>query len=179
VSLATVDEMAQVCGPQDDAAAAQVWLDQSTAILQALTGQQLLPVTDERVLLDSPGGNVLLLPEVPVTAVTSVKVEGVEYQPDEYEWSTDGMLRLVGTCATWPAGYQKVEVVNSHGYEPIPADLALACASLACRLSRTSGGEAPTGAVTFEAVGAYQVRYSEGGLSSIESAVIDRYRVPA
>jgi len=179
VSLATVDQMAEVCPTQAADPNAQVWLDQATALLQALTGQQLLPATDERVLLDSPGGNVLLLPEVPVTDVAQVRVKGVDYTGGEYEWSTDGMVRVVGACASWPRGYQAVEVTYSHGFDPIPADLALAAATLACRLARTSGGDAPTGAVTFEAVGAYQVRYSEAGLSSIESAVIGRYRVPA
>jgi len=182
VSLADLDDFAAVCGVPDDPVAAQAWLDQATTLLQSLTGQTLLPVTDDAVLLDGDGTNVIVLPEVPVTAVASVEAEGVPLSTDEYEWSSDGLLRITGgPCVVWPNRYQALKVVYSHGFNPMPNDLALACAGIACRLSTGAKNLASGGEVTFEAVGAYQVRYATPtpGLTGVEAAIVDRYRVPA
>lgn len=179
MSLADLDTFAAVCGVPADPDQAQVWLDQATVIIQSLTGQTLFAVSDSRVILDGDGTSTLLLPEVPVTDVARVAVDGVELTPDEYEWSSDGLLRLTYPCALFPNRYQGVDVTYSHGFDPIPADLQLTCAAMACRLSRSDGGLDAGGEVTFEAVGAYQVRYATAtaGLTAIESSVIDRYRV--
>lgn len=174
-SLATPEQLAAVC-PDVDPDNAQNLLDQATVILQSETGQTLLAVDGARVLLDSEGANVVLLPEVPVRAVDKVVVEGVELTPDEYEWSSDGMLRLLGACAVFPQRFQSVDVIYDHGFDPIPADLALAACGIACRLSKAQAGQ--TGEVTFEAVGSYQVRYATAvGLTSVEASVVNRYRV--
>jgi hypothetical protein len=80
-------------------------------------------VADEAVVLDGNGKESLLLPAAPVTAVSSVQVDGTEltYSTD-FEWSADGFLRRVGAC--WPDRLRCIEVVYSHGYEFIPDDIA-------------------------------------------------------
>lgn len=80
-------------------------------------------VADETVTLDGNGKESLLLPAAPVTAVTSVRVDGIELVYDtDYRWSHDGFLRRVGRC--WPDRLRCVEVVYSHGYSLIPEDIA-------------------------------------------------------
>jgi hypothetical protein len=178
VSLATLDDLEQLCGPQDDAAAAQSALDQATTAIQMATGQTLIAM-ESRVLLDGEGADTLLLPELPVTDVATVRVEGIELDEYDFEWSATGILRLTGWCRHFPRRMQSVDVTYSHGFDPIPADLVLATAKIACRI--LAGGEV-TGAtidgvpITHERVGAYSVSYNQG-LSATESAVVDRYRV--
>jgi hypothetical protein len=174
-TIASLDDLTAVCGPISDEAKAQTALEEATAILQSLTGQQLVPVDDDRVLLNGDGASVLLLPELPVRAIDAVKVEGVALDPDDYEWATDGRLRLTGVCAVFPDRYQSVDVTYDHGFEPMPDDLRLTAARLACRITKGEGAER---AITWENVGAYSVRYATG-LTASESAVIARYRVAA
>lgn len=80
-------------------------------------------VAGDTVTLDGNGKESLLLPAAPVTAVTSVVLDGepLTYGTD-YEWSQDGFLRRVG--GYWPNRLRCVEVVWSHGYEPVPEDIA-------------------------------------------------------
>jgi hypothetical protein len=180
VSLATVEQMAAVCGPLADEAAAQQALDQATTLLQAVTGQHLEHVADDKVTLNGDGSRTLLLPELPVTAITAVTVEGVALDPSEYQWDANGLLRLDGCCSVFPRRLASVDVTYSHGYDPVPDDLALACAKLACRVMAGGG---PGGAsvdgvpITNERVGSYSVSYGQG-LTYVEAAVANRYRVP-
>ena len=181
-ALATLDQLEAVCGPQADEAAALAALDQATTALQAATNQWLLPVAGDRVILDPEGADTLLLPELPVTAVGAVVVEGVALSPAEYEWSGSGILRMVGAygCGpNFPRRLASVDVTYDHGYEPTPADLSLACAHMACRIlsGGSSSGPMVDGVpITAERVGSYSVSYAQG-LSYAESVVVDRYRV--
>jgi hypothetical protein len=79
-------------------------------------------VADDTVVLDGTGKESLLLPAAPVTAVSSVQLDGkaLTYRTD-YDWSADGFLRRVDG---WPDRLRCVEVVYSHGYEPVPEDIA-------------------------------------------------------
>ncbi|MDH3037922.1 mobile element protein [Streptomyces sp. TRM75561] len=80
-------------------------------------------VADDTTVLDGNGKESLLLPAAPVTAIASVMLDGeaLTYRTD-YDWSADGFLRRVGRC--WPDRLRCVDVVWSHGYEPIPEDIA-------------------------------------------------------
>ena len=80
-------------------------------------------VADDTVTLDGNGKESLLLPAAPVTAVASVELDGEALaEGTDYEWSADGFLRRVGGC--WPDRLRCVDVVWSHGYEPIPEDVS-------------------------------------------------------
>lgn len=174
-----MDDLAAICGPQPDAAVAQAALDQATTAIQMATGQTLLATESTRLLLDGEGADTLLLPELPVTDVSVVRVEGIELDEDDYEWSSTGLLRLRGWCRHFPRRMQSVDVTYSHGFDPVPADLVLATAKIACRI--LAGGEV-TGAtldgvpITHERVGSYSVSYNQG-LTQTETAVVERYRV--
>ncbi|GAA0637260.1 hypothetical protein GCM10009535_11990 [Streptomyces thermocarboxydovorans] len=127
--MATTDYLA---GPGDLAA----WLgvpDTDPKLLQALAaassrfrGAVRHPVSfvaDDTTVLDGNGMEALPLPAAPVTAVTSVELDGeaLTYRTD-YEWSADGFLRRVGGC--WPCRLRCIEIVWSHGYEPVPEDIS-------------------------------------------------------
>lgn len=179
MSLATPETLAAVCGAQADAAAAQAALDQATVVIQAATNQTLVWVEGDRVLLDGGGADTLLLPELPVAGVTSLRVEGVPLDEDDFDWSPSGILRLRGWCRHFPRRSQSVDVTYDHGFDPVPADLVLACAKIACRI--LVGGDA-TGAtldgvpITNERVGSYSVSYNHGYTQG-EAQVLARYTV--
>lgn len=128
-AVATTDYLA---APEDLAA----WLgvpDNDPKLLQALAAassrfrgavrHHVSLVADDQVVLDGNGKESLLLPAAPVTAITSLKLDGaaLAYGTD-YEWSADGFLRRVGD--RWPDRLRCIEVVYSHGFEPVPEDIA-------------------------------------------------------
>lgn len=160
-------------------------IDAATAIIKAHAGQTIEQVAGDTVTLDGNGQSVIALPEVPVTAVASVTVDGEALTFDEdYRWSPNGMLeRSWGgfwgrQFASWGDELQSVVVVYTHGYSVIPDDLRVVCVEVAARAWST-----PTGAVRSESMGSWSVTYAAGSidqatgltLTAGEQSVIARY----
>ena len=152
---------------------ADLALELATAAIQAEAGQLLTPAIE--TITVAPIGTIVLLPELPVTAVSTVVVDGVSLAASDYTASTLGVLRRADGAA-W-AGL--VTVTYSHGYGTIPDDLRAVCVQSAARVLANPGG------VQGESVGAYSVTYarpgsdSSGGgvlLAADERALVRRYR---
>lgn len=109
----------------DSALLARLIRDASAALREQL-GMPLSPVSGDVVALDSSGAQVVLLPNWPVLAVTSVVIDGQTASVSDYEWSAVGALRRAGG---WPVGYRKVVVTYDHGYNPIPASVVSSVAA--------------------------------------------------
>lgn len=129
-------------------------------------------VENEVIKLDGNGGNIMLLPQTPVTAVSQV----IDYNGDvmdvaDYVWSSDGSLMLVSLDSQWLLGNQNYTVTYSHGYEEIPSTVKLIATALAARIY-------DQGIVSQETIGGYVVLYGEGegGLTRLERALLSRYR---
>jgi hypothetical protein len=103
--------------------AADLALELATAAIQAEAGQQLTQATD--TITVAPLGTVVLLPELPVTAVTAVMVAGVALTSTDYTCSTLGILRRVDGAA-W-AG--RSPSLTAMGSRPSPTT----CGRCACR----------------------------------------------
>lgn len=99
---------------------------------QEADGQLIHHVADDEVVLDSVGGPVLLLPQVPVTEVSSVVVDGEAV--DDFEWSERGILRR---ARGWPRGLRAVTVTYSHGFAEIPGDVVDAVCEMAAMRCET------------------------------------------
>lgn len=128
-------------------------LEDATDLIRAATGQMLYPSTSSTVTLHGCHRRLLQLPQVPVTAVTSVTVDaGVFVSGVHFTWSTQGVLRRIS--GTWP---DNVVVVYTHGYAAVPDDLARFTARLA--LNEFGGGG--SGAIRSESVGSYSVTYRD------------------
>ncbi|GAA1961881.1 hypothetical protein [Amycolatopsis minnesotensis] len=148
------------------------------AVLDALTsasarfrGEVRHPVSlvaDEEVRLDGHGGTVLTLPAAPVVAVRVVEVRGKPVT--DVTWSRQGQLRR---AKCWPDELDAVRVVYSHGYDPVPEDVAEAVLTEARFLltvqpgiaSMTVGGES----LSFSAPAA--------GMPRAWTRAVDRYRI--
>lgn len=111
-------------------------LDAATAAIRTYLGQHVTLIEDDEVTLDGNDRSMLFLPELPVSAVTSVTVDGVAqtYVPDAYDytWTAGGVLHR-RNASTWGYLPQSIVVVYTHGYADIPEDIRSACLRLAVR----------------------------------------------
>lgn len=116
-----------------DTDAANLVLNLAGQAIRAELGQQLDHVTGDTYVCGPGEGRVLLLPELPVTAVTSVAEYGQQLvEGDDYEWSHAGTLTRLG--GAWPAAARSVVVTYDHGHPEPPPVLRAVCVQVAARV---------------------------------------------
>ncbi|GAA2629622.1 mobile element protein [Streptomyces axinellae] len=120
--LASPDDLAAWLGvPADDPKLMQA-LNAASSRFRGAVRHHVTPVVDDIAVLDGNGRRAVLLRAAPVTAVASVALDGEPLTEDDYEWSADGFLRRM--CGCWPDRLRCIRVVYTHGYEPVPEDIA-------------------------------------------------------
>jgi hypothetical protein len=135
-SVIDVERFLQIEIPADSptgTAAIERALIEATSAIREYTDQYLSLVEDDELLLDSRGGNRILLPELPIVAIDTVEEGGVELvRGTDYELSArSGILhRLRGR---WARGFSNIRVVYTHGYDPIPQTIVDVCTRAAAR----------------------------------------------
>lgn len=159
--LATIDE-AQAA---DTIAGAE-------AIIRAALGQNIDEVLADELVIVGNGRRLLNLPEMPVTALASVTVDGVVLANRvDYRWNRYGNLTRL--CGCWPLD-EDVTVIYSHGYAVVPDAVAQVCLQLAAR-----AWVAPKEAVAAESLGDYSVTYDKQrtgqALTDFEMSLLARY----
>lgn len=99
----------------------------------------IAPSVTETVRLDGTGGQLLLVPSLHLTGVTSVtNVAGsTPAVLDDYTFSDSGILYR---AAGWPAGFRNLEVVMVHGYDECPPELLPVVAAHARAAKSATGG---------------------------------------
>ena len=138
----------------DDHALASV--DAASEICRTVAEQTFNAVEDDEVVLDGTGTDALLLPERPVTAVTTVIEDDEELVvTDDYVLTSNGTLIRLESATYWCPGRQNIIVTYDHGYADadLPRDVRMVALQIATRLYEQ-------GAAVFEATGRYQVRYA-------------------
>jgi hypothetical protein len=160
-------------------------IDGATAAVRRYCGWHIAPTYTETIVLDGPGGHVLTLPTLHVTALGPVTENGavlVEYTPSVttgvFEWSTIGTVRR--TCGRWTDRYRAVSVTMTHGFDSAPDVAQIIMQVVAQALS------SPLGA-TREQAGALSVSWAttapgvSGGLSLLQRDldVLNLYRLGA
>ena len=134
----------------------------STAIRAALT-LTIDEVSDDTITLDGNEQQTIILPEYPVTAITSVTLDGTLLVEDEdYAWTSNGILRRLGVNRTWGTLARSIAVVYTHGYATslIPAAVRNVCLQAAARAWSNPEGYGQ------ETIGRYSVTYSGGSARS-------------
>lgn len=122
-------------------------LDAARSAIVNFTGQVFEPVEDDIVVLLARGqdyrgrsGSLLFLPQLPVTAVTSVVVDGVVVPPTSYSWfgPTGELRRIDGFAWRSPSvrawAPTQVTVTHNHGYDTLPDDARSVCLTVAGRI---------------------------------------------
>ncbi|SDJ07844.1 hypothetical protein SAMN05444157_1621 [Frankineae bacterium MT45] len=142
-----------------------------------------LIVEDEQVVLDGDGGKSLFLPSLHVTDVSAVSVvdsHGVTTDlaigPGlDVGWSENGELQRSSYPYAWPVGQRNITVTYSGGYVDVPATLTAVLDSLTSRMPQIKSGAASRKLGTASVAFAQSV--AEGGLLSVETMILDRYRI--
>ena len=105
---------------------------EATAVIQNYCNQKIGLTQSDVLLLDGTGTTKLFLPELPVTQIEAVKIDGVVIDISSYALAENGVLWRV--YDVWPIGARNIEVTYSHGYTPVPDDLKGVCYRSAARL---------------------------------------------
>lgn len=174
-ALITPDRLTDLVGPVDTAKAT-VAIEAATAAVQGLVEQRLVYVADdvaEGLLGDLESW--FELPERPVSAVTSVALDG-EAVTDYKRFGA----RLWRRCGweTCPGEPSSVDVVYTHGYQaddPRLAPAQSAVLMLAAQILPNPGGN-----VASERVGDYQIAYDAAvsilnGSKALRDSLLRRY----
>lgn len=159
-------------------------LDLATAQIQGWTRQRLERVVDDTIVLPGGTGWELELPERPVVEATVTAIDGVVPVVGSYRLVGTTLIRPGGWAgpglysANWPAwtGYYPpvVEVTYTHGFDPIPDNIRMACLQVAARMLQNPSG------IRQEQIGSYSVTYSGDNtgelLTGSETDLLGRYR---
>lgn len=146
------------------------------AEVRAFCGWHVAPEKTETLVLDGTGTAALLLPTLRVTQVSRVVEDGRELDPDSYEWSASGVVRKGRRGRAWTDRFRGVEITLTHGYPELPLDLAAIVDRLKDRQLQGSQVLAQVGSVSY-ATGEDGLPVG-GSLSSLDRAVLDRYKLP-
>lgn len=149
---------------------AQLILDVVTGLIDNEAGQAIAEST-QTLTLDGTGHHPVMLPRYPVTAVSSVTVDGDTLtEGTDYEWYRSGLIfRLDGQ---WPASRQSITVAFTAGHGTVPADIKGLTLQLAATTWSTSFGK------TQESIGDYSYTLAGGlQLSTADRRVVDKYRI--
>jgi hypothetical protein len=186
VTFPTVSDLEDYLGVELTASQvirAQGLLAMSAAVVRNYTGQTFDLVEDDVIVLDGSYTDTLYLPQLPVTAVASVTVNGeAVVEDDDWTFTAAGRLRRVGSYGAfyyWGVSPALVTVTYSHGYETLPEDVKLVVLAAATRSWANPTGE------TSESIGSYSHSWStataEQGagiyLTDAEMSLLNRYRV--
>lgn len=159
---------------------AGVVIDACTAVVQEAARQRLVQIAGDTFETVGPASRYLRLPERPVTAITSVTLDGTTLTAGTasgtYRRSLDRIYRDVGwlTTGTDECAPSEVVVVYSHGYAVGAQKLQLA-ASTTLMLARSTY-EVPAG-VTSERIDDYAVTYDKAAaLLDAAPALLRRIR---
>lgn len=191
MAFATETELEAYTGTSIATDRAVLLLDLATGAIQAYTGQTITYVASHSMTLPGNFGHELVLPERPVTSVTSVTLGDTLLVADvDYVWNgqdrllrgtkVDGILSvngpdwLINGWGDWGGPGAEVTVVHGHGFQVIPNDIKGVCLALAARSLSSPDG------VNSETIGSYSASYSRSGgavsLLAEERSLLDRYR---
>lgn len=131
--LATVAELRTFLDdPTLDEERSELFLRIASGEVRGYTGQLFDYVEDDEVILNGRGTKILLLPELPIVAVTEVlegyatadqaTVNGPLTTSPVYEWDEDGVLERIdgGVFRRRRRWYR---ITYDHGYPVVPDDL--------------------------------------------------------
>lgn len=133
--LADVGDLIAALPDGGDEARAEAKVREASARFRAEVRHPVSRVEGDEVTLDGDGSRTLLLPAAPVEDVASVEVDDVAVDVD---WSTAGVLRR--RVGRWPDRLRAVKVTYTHGYDPVPDEIAEAVLAMARYLMGSQPG---------------------------------------
>ncbi|MGW2985456.1 hypothetical protein [Streptomyces goshikiensis] len=170
--LATIEDLSArgLSVEPSETAIVDVYLDVASTAVREAAGAPI-SATTSTVTVEGEAGQWLRLPGLPLTAVSSVKLDGATV--------TDWRLRssMLWRAAGWTGydGPSEVEVVYAHGLPTVPSDIIdlvsrmTAAALVAYRSQEDGSGLAADKVLTSERLGDWAVTYaSDGRITEME-----------
>jgi len=162
-------------------ASALLILDIASGMVRDYLQLELSAVAADVALLDPINGVLILLPELPVTAVTLVETfDGTVWttaDPTTYSVSTrTGIITVLPwTGVTWPYLPETWRVTYDHGFAVLPMSLLGVVLGVAAREWSNPGSVVDT-----ERIGGYQVKLhmEATGYTPLEEKALARYVNP-
>lgn len=176
----------------------------ASGFIRSICGWHIWPSQADTVTLQPQGGDLLVLPTLKLTGLTSVTVNGyawdishvtawgygaLEHHTDCYAdctcgWGDDGFWSgIYGDYwlhPGWPT-WGSVTVEFTHGYADVPPEIRAVCQSLAKRwpLSATPWTTRKMGSASVSIAKGIGTSSPLGDLTVIESMVLDRFTLPS
>lgn len=135
-----------------DEARATALLEDAAGIIRQHLDQIVDVVEDDPIRMNPSFTRRLFLPERPVTAVSSVIVDGIEIIADAFKFESYGVLRRVDGDI-WEADAQGIHITYTHGYAVIPSFIVTICKAVAGRALASAPPTSDAGDVPSEVVG--------------------------
>lgn len=173
--LATLPQLEDHLGQSFDAPTeirALQALENASSIVQTYTGQDFTEATTSETFIYGVD-RVLRLSQRPVTAVTSVTVDGIPWSADLWDFTSDGWIyEPGGIIGRWFGSWRgaSVTVTYTHGYTTVPADVVGTVLGLSARIL-----DNPT-ALGRESIGTSSQDYAPQELTPLEKLTLDTYR---
>lgn len=147
-------------------------LNRALAAARRYCGWHVSPVLTQTIVIDGPGGLLLQLPTLNVTALTSVAEDGVAVTLSGLEWSRTGQVRKLNNTG-WTSKFGGLTVALSHGYDDVAAaDFEQAVLSIADRMSDPSGEPISVGPFRWG-----ESKTETSGFDATELSILQHYRL--
>lgn len=129
------------------------WLNAANQAIRTECGWHVAPIITEELVLDGPGGTVLLVPSKRVRSIISATSDGVDVTADVKFSRRAGVLTL---ASGWSCDVGSIELTMLHGHtaEEVP-DVAALIVTLTKRA-------ATAGAIVQQSIGSASVRLATG-----------------
>lgn len=193
MAFATPDDLRVELGissfTEDQEARALLRLDGATAAIQRYCRQTIEYVASDVVKLTGTWSRGLVLPELPVTAVSSVVVDGdtltsgTDYEwdnqrtlwrkPTEWRWS-DWSWRYPAPSdwdSHWGGPSTAITVTYSHGFSTLPGEVVSICIQAAARGWSAPGGESRL------TIGSWSVAYGPEAAGGVVALTREERRI--
>lgn len=173
MALFDLDDLAAYLQQDIDTATATVTRTMTTGVITGFTNQ-LIEAATYTHLLPINADRTIRLPQRPVTAVTSVTVDGTALTTDT-DWDWDGISDLIvfdGWTPSEDTDWQAT-VVYTAGYATVPDDVTAVALSVAGRLYNATPG------LVSESIDDYRAQYAAAvavGLADHEKQILRRYK---
>jgi hypothetical protein len=181
--LATVAQLAATLQVTLDPADAAAILQLATASgkIRDFLQQDITATAGDVVELDPLDGAYVILPQLPVTAVSLVEMFVTDPVTGILTWTTAdpttytvskrlGMIAAKpGYGVNWPTDPETWRVTYDHGFTVVPDSLQGVCAAIAARAYASPAG------VDLERIGGYQAKYSKDDFSPTEISTLTKY----
>jgi hypothetical protein len=184
--LATPSDLASALQQDVDTSTATLLIECATAVVQEAAGQRIVQVVGDVQTLLGTTDSWLDLPQIPVTAVTSVVRDGVTLTlGTDYKvfgarlWSRNGWQANYGYYGgDWRPSYGDswlgpepgtIVVTNTHGYAPGSQELQLARNAVISLAAKAYSS--PTPGVSSESIDDYTIQYAVS--SAAASSALD------